>query len=94
MPRVTSAVAEAPIAARMSQIEVPESAVAVATIAEAYGRSRRYAGAMPERPRRPDLDESFSLPEDTDPDEVLTRLLETEDGSEAVSDEPEDEADG
>jgi|HubBroStandDraft_1064217.scaffolds.fasta_scaffold53872_3 hypothetical protein len=50
---------------------------------------------MPERPRRPDLDEKIGLPEDTDPDDVLRRLLETEDGSDAVSDEPdEDEADG
>ncbi len=46
---------------------------------------------MPERPRRPDLDKPFSLPEDTDPDEVLRRLLETEDGAEGVSDEPEEE---
>lgn len=46
---------------------------------------------MPERPRRPDLDERFSLPEDTDPDDVLRRLLEG-DGSDAVSDEPEDES--
>lgn len=29
------------------------------------------------RPRRPDLDERFSLPSDTDPDEVLRRLLGT-----------------
>jgi hypothetical protein len=29
------------------------------------------------RPRRPDLDERFSLPEDTDPDEVLRRILGT-----------------
>jgi len=46
---------------------------------------------MPERPRRPDLDESFSLPEDTDPDEVLRRLLETQDGAEEVSEEPEED---
>jgi hypothetical protein len=48
---------------------------------------------MPERPRRPDLDESFSLPEETDPDDVLRKLLETEDGSDAVG-EDEDEEDG
>lgn len=29
------------------------------------------------RPRRPDLDERIGLPEDTDPDEVLRRLLAT-----------------
>ena len=43
---------------------------------------------MPERPRRPDLNERFSL--DMDPDEALTRLLEGA-GSEGVSEEPEDE---
>jgi hypothetical protein len=50
---------------------------------------------MPERPRRPDLDESFSLPDETDPEDVLRRLLETEDGSEQASDDPgENEEDG
>jgi len=64
-------------------------------MAEPYGSARRYAGEMPERPRRPDLDEKIGLPEDTDPDDVLRRLLETEDGADAVSDEPdEDPADG
>jgi hypothetical protein len=37
-----------------------------------------------------DPDERFDLPEDTDPDGVLRKLLES-DGSEAVSDEPEDD---
>jgi hypothetical protein len=45
--------------------------------------------------RRPDLDESFSLPEETDPDDVLRRLLESEDGAEEVSQDPaEDSEDG
>ena len=43
---------------------------------------------MPERPRRPDLDERFAL--DEDPDEVLKRLLEGE-GADEVSDEPDEE---
>jgi hypothetical protein len=43
---------------------------------------------MPERPRRPDLDERFSL--DEDPEDVLSRLLDGE-GGEEVSDEPEGE---
>lgn len=34
---------------------------------------------MPRDPK-PDLDERFSLPEDTDPDDVLRRLLGAEDG--------------
>jgi hypothetical protein len=40
-----------------------------------------------------DPDERFSLPEDTDPEDVFRKLLETEgsDESEGVS-EPEDEA--
>jgi hypothetical protein len=37
-----------------------------------------------------DPDERFNLPADTDPDEVLRKLLEP-DGSESVSEEPEDE---
>ena len=37
-----------------------------------------------------DPDERFTLPDDTDPDEVLRKLLERE-GDESVSDEPEDE---
>jgi len=37
-----------------------------------------------------DPDERFDLPDDTDPDDVLKKLLEP-DGSESVSDEPEDE---
>jgi hypothetical protein len=37
-----------------------------------------------------DPDERFSLPDDTNPDDVLRRLLES-DGAESVSDEPEDE---
>jgi hypothetical protein len=37
-----------------------------------------------------DADEKFSLPDDTDPDDVLRRLLES-DGTDEVSDEPEDE---
>jgi hypothetical protein len=37
-----------------------------------------------------DPDERFSLPDDTDPDEVLRRLLGS-DGAEGVSTEPEDE---
>lgn len=45
---------------------------------------------MPERPRRPNLDEPFSLPDDTDPDEVLRRLLGTDDADEE-SEEPEEE---
>jgi hypothetical protein len=52
-------------------------------------------GAMPERPRRPDLDERFGLPEETDPDDVLRHLLEAEDGAEEVSQDPaEDPEDG
>jgi hypothetical protein len=43
---------------------------------------------MPERPRRPDLDELFSLP--MEPDEALRRILEGE-GTDEVSGEPEDE---
>jgi hypothetical protein len=39
-----------------------------------------------------DPDERFNLPEDTDPDEVLRRLL-SGDGDESVSEEPEDEGD-
>jgi hypothetical protein len=42
------------------------------------------------RPRRPDLDEKFSLPEDTDPDEVLRRLIGTEDTSDEWVNEDED----
>lgn len=49
---------------------------------------------MPERPRRPDLDERFDLPEDTELDDVLSRLLEAEDGAEAVSDDPEEPDEG
>ena len=42
-------------------------------------------------PTKPDLDERFSLPEDTDPDEVLRRLLKTPGGAEGDSeDEVED----
>jgi len=37
-----------------------------------------------------DPDERFDLPDDTDPDDVLKKLLEP-DGSESVSDEPGDE---
>jgi hypothetical protein len=36
-----------------------------------------------------DPDERFSLPDDTDPDDVLKRLLERD--GDSVSDEPEDE---
>ena len=61
---------------------------------EAYGPSRLYAGEMPERPRRPDLDEQFSLPEETDPDEVLSRLLENDEGSEVSTDLDDDGEDG
>jgi hypothetical protein len=42
---------------------------------------------MPERPRRSNMDERFSLPEDTDPDDVLRKLLETD---ESVTDEVEE----
>jgi hypothetical protein len=38
-----------------------------------------------------DPDERFDLPEDTDPDEVLRKLLEP-DGDESVSDEPEEDS--
>jgi hypothetical protein len=37
-----------------------------------------------------DPDERFNLPDDTDPDDVLRKLLEP-DGTESVSDEPEGE---
>jgi len=46
---------------------------------------------MPERPRRPNLDERFSLPEETDPDEVLRRLLEPPEEAIEPDEEPEDE---
>jgi hypothetical protein len=48
---------------------------------------------MAERQRRPDLNERFSLPEDTDPDEALKRLLGVvePDEAEGVSGETEDE---
>jgi hypothetical protein len=36
-----------------------------------------------------DPDEKFDLPDDTDPDDVLRRLLES-DGTDEVSSEPED----
>ncbi len=36
-----------------------------------------------------DPDERFSLPDDTDPDDVLRKLLEP-DGTDEASDEPED----
>jgi hypothetical protein len=39
-----------------------------------------------------DPDARFSLPNDMDPDDVLKRLLES-DGSDEVSDEPEDPED-
>jgi len=45
---------------------------------------------MPEHPRQPDLDERFTLPEDADPDEVLSRLLES-DGVDTVSEDPEED---
>jgi len=46
--------------------------------------------ATPKRrhmPRRPDLDERFSLPEDTDAEEVLRRLVATPQGSEGYADD-------
>jgi hypothetical protein len=39
-----------------------------------------------------DPDEPFALPDDTDPDEVLRRILEA-DGTDEVSDEPEEPKD-
>lgn len=45
---------------------------------------------MPHRTRRPNLDEKFSLPEDTDPDEVLRRLLKTPDDATPEA-EPKDD---
>jgi hypothetical protein len=46
---------------------------------------------MPERPRRPDLDERFSLDEDTEPDDVLRKLLGAdEEASDDPAADPED----
>ncbi len=49
---------------------------------------------MPPKPN-PNLDERFSLPEDTDPDDVLRRLMGVaeDDGEEDVSAESEDTED-
>jgi len=46
---------------------------------------------MPRKPK-PDLDERFSLPEDTDPDDVLRQLMGVVEsgGAESVSVESED----
>lgn len=44
---------------------------------------------MPERQRRPDLDERFSV--DEDPDAVLKRLLDGE-GAGEVSDDPDEDS--
>ena len=45
---------------------------------------------MPRKPK-PDLDERFSLPEDTDPDDVLRRLLGVENEGEDVSADPDED---
>lgn len=48
---------------------------------------------VPDPPRRPYLDERFDLPENMELDDVLTRLLEPEDGSKEFwgdSEEPEE----